>query len=333
MVRHVQPGDKWTPPTAADQNAIADSAEEYMRRRRLFLPGRPGKVTLPTDIVMVRNSSGSTRLAGDVLALTDGLSTPTIDKDNIWFNNTSGPVGFRYDQFCVLKQQLRQGDWGEAHVSGMCIARVNLSAASVVTLPYSDRAYATPNQYYLTQDETGPIEILWRPSGVSGIQDCVVDLGTEYLNRYLPLSFTDTVAAGGNVNFTVNGVLGAYFGAMFDLTNVGLNWVAPKVDGVYDISFACTVKSTAAPDGASLILDVAVDGATSADYPRGAREQMIRYDTYGAVAQYSAENVADSMPVYLTAGQQVSLVNSSAYEVILTHGRFSMDFQGRQPAI
>lgn len=316
--------------SARAYNSAQEAAENYQKRQRLGTGLDPKRSPIPTDIIKVRNSSGDTRLRGEVLAiaLSPMVNPPPLVREHLWFDGDL-PTS-RFDPFCVLLQQLPDGEIGYAQVSGVCIARVEGEANDDM------RAYIRPGEPALMSDHTGPIELLeTRLSGGNPAVELCVNLGpSEPKFRYIDVYFDGTFASGAAVDFF--NADGAPYDTLFNPTFGGSSkWISIIATGIYVASLSATMKSTTAPDGAELLLALQYFGGSQpvGQNCHAAREQMIRYDTYGSPVQYSAENVAFSRPIYLERNDAVSIYNLSNYSVILTHAEFSLHFAGRYPEL
>lgn len=168
MTDKVSPGSKFrgSPLTsAATVNGILDAAEDYTKRRQLGRGVDPIRKTLPTDLVRVRNDSGSDRRAGEVMS----VGAAIIDEDQLtneflWFQGLAPNTS---EKFGILRKPLPEDKIGELQVSGVCKAWVNITDLS------HERAKVTPGSYVLTSADTGQFKLLWTP-GETGEQDCVV---------------------------------------------------------------------------------------------------------------------------------------------------------------
>lgn len=83
---------------------------------------------IPTDVIKVKNITGANRSAGQVLELGSLLYTD-LTRRNIGFNadTVSHPVGRSY---CILPRPIPTGEIDDAHISGVCVAKVNIIATS-----------------------------------------------------------------------------------------------------------------------------------------------------------------------------------------------------------
>lgn len=163
-LRKVKPGDPAEFPAAA-YNAFVDAAIDYRARRRLGSGGDDRGVTIPTDLVKVRNSSGSDLAAGSILELGDPIVD--VERGFLWFDGDlpSSPektVG-------VLLRPCPDGEIEYCQVSGVAIARVNmLASGDYLCGPDSGSAV-------LESGVAGMFRIIHAPTG-TGEKTCVIKL-------------------------------------------------------------------------------------------------------------------------------------------------------------
>jgi len=167
MTEKVQPGQAWHPPSAADQNAWSETADDFMRRRRLGKVHPKSRLRTQTDIIKVKNTSGGDRRKGEVLGVFDKLVN--LDDEHIWLDGDA-PAS---DQggFGILKRPTPSGKIDELQVSGAVIAFVEILDVD------HGRAIVVDGDHVLQSAGSGPVQILWAPTGLTGEQECVVLLG------------------------------------------------------------------------------------------------------------------------------------------------------------
>jgi hypothetical protein len=161
------PGKKFAPPPAEIWNGMVDAGAAY-RAGRLSI-GDPGP-TRPreTDIIRLRNSSGSDRAKGHILWI-DGKAITDLDEESIWLVGKT-PTADGY--FAILKEPIANAGLGRAQVSGACLAKVNVLNTG------HTRAKATAGSFVLDSADSGPLEIVYAPSG-TGELECVVRFGND----------------------------------------------------------------------------------------------------------------------------------------------------------
>ncbi len=151
-------------------NTLVDMVD-WFRRQQLGTPGSRQFTPTPTDIINVKNITGADRLAGDVLEIGTHL-LGEIDPANLWFNvdTVSHAVGRSY---CILDRALPSTDIDEAHISGVCVARVNIIATT-------DRyGFVEQSSTTLKSGKAGQFRLLGpvTATGVQSVAVCFADDG------------------------------------------------------------------------------------------------------------------------------------------------------------
>lgn len=141
---------------------------------KLKLPSAP----IPTDVITVKNITAEDRLAGEVLELGDVVFT-RVRREEIGFEaDTVSHTGGR--SYCILAKPLPCGETGDeangklgpAHISGICIAQVDIIATT-------DRyAYVKPSETILTSGKAGQFKILG-PVDATGEQTVAVTFADD----------------------------------------------------------------------------------------------------------------------------------------------------------
>ncbi len=167
MAEKVQPGQQWRPPSAADQNAWSETAEDFIGRRRLSNVGGQSWLRTKTDIILTKNISGADCRKGEVLGVFELLVA--LDDEHIWLEGNI--PGAAQGGFGILKRPTSVDSIYELQVSGVVIALVNMSDTS------HGRAEVVYGDVVLASSVDGDVQILWSP-GVTGEQECVVLLGS-----------------------------------------------------------------------------------------------------------------------------------------------------------
>lgn len=188
------PGQIWHPPKAADHNLIADSAEDY-RSRILGLGGNPAKIpVIPTDIIKVKNSSGSHRRLGEALEVDiRGLLVSDVEARSLWID---ADIPSDLVRWGILKKALPNGEIGELQISGVCKAIVDIQSTS------DTRAGPVASSAVLESGTSGPLKLLYAPAS-TGEQECIVQFDAE--TAALPKGF---FYDGGELTLTVDAGLG-----------------------------------------------------------------------------------------------------------------------------
>jgi hypothetical protein len=143
-------------------NDVLDAKDDYKRRQR-GEAREPIRGVTPTDLVKVRNDSGSDLLIGNVLQL-GGYLLDSINKRHLWFQGDTpdGP-----ERFAIIGEPVAYGKLGTAHVSGACVARVD------VTNVAHKRAKVEASSNVLISDDNGPVLFLSSIS-TTGEQEVIV---------------------------------------------------------------------------------------------------------------------------------------------------------------
>lgn len=160
MLRKVRKKEVWHPPSAGDYNTMAMAAERYLagpdRTPQRQLP-------IPTDVVKVKNSSGSALRLGEVIELSGFLPTDVL-RASLWFDgalpDTTRPLG-------IALQAIPTSTIDNCQVSGACPALVNVTDAG-----HGYAAVSNANAV-LQSAISGPVRILYKPAG-TGEKTCAV---------------------------------------------------------------------------------------------------------------------------------------------------------------
>lgn len=159
------PGSPFKPPPAVLWNNMVDAGRAFADSR--LSGGTPARNRpRPTDILKLKNSSGADRAKGEILKI-DGTILTDQDGESIWLDGKAPTDECR---FGILKEPSVSGEINEAQVSGVCLAKVDIIDADHTF------AYAADGDYVLQSGESGPVEILYAPSG-TGEKECVVRFG------------------------------------------------------------------------------------------------------------------------------------------------------------
>lgn len=169
-------------------NGFVDAAEDY--KRRALASGTPTKPhDVPTDKIKVYNSTGGARRQGDVVAC-DPLILTDLAAEYLWFDAAEPSATEK--TIAILRQQLPAAEIGEAQVSGVCIAWIN------VTDTDHRRARVISGSCVLESTATGgQVEILYKP-GSTGELLCVVVFGANPALDIIGFELTATLALSGS---------------------------------------------------------------------------------------------------------------------------------------
>lgn len=149
-------------------NRFVDATAFYEQQQRLG-SGRPPKpLILDKNIIKCRNNVGTNLTRGSVIDVSDYLLTGNAiyDPVSLWFNGDE-PAGGHY---AVFRGAVEDGEIADAQLTGVCIARVNITDAN--------HNFATPTsgQTYFTSATSGEIQILDKATAGTGVKECVVVL-------------------------------------------------------------------------------------------------------------------------------------------------------------
>lgn len=150
------------PRSAALWNNLIGAANEYAARQ-LGQPGGAKTPLIPTDVIKIKNSSGTQIRLGEVLEISGFLLTNVL-RDSLWFDGDE-PDGTR--PFAIALQGIPTTSIDRAQVSGVCPALVNVTN--------EDHSYATvaAGEPVLQSAAGGPVRILYKPTG-TGEKLCAV---------------------------------------------------------------------------------------------------------------------------------------------------------------
>lgn len=158
----VTPGQAFYPPPATIWNNMVDAGRDWSNRR---LNGESGPPIRPreTDILRLKNSSGADRRQGEILKIS-GKVLEVVTDEHIWLGGVAITDGCR---FGILKNPLLIDEVDAAQVSGVCMAKVNVTDVSHTF------AVAVAGEYVLQSASSGPVELLYAPAEVAEAE-CVV---------------------------------------------------------------------------------------------------------------------------------------------------------------
>ncbi len=144
---------------------MVDAGNAY-RAGRLSVGAPPPTRSRQTDLIRIKNNSGSDRARGEILMI-DGKAVTDMTDEHIWLiGDTPTDDGY----FAILKDPIASGSVGTAQVSGCCLAAVDIRSTA------HGRARQVSAQYTLESAADGPIEIIYAP-GTTGEAECAVRFG------------------------------------------------------------------------------------------------------------------------------------------------------------
>ena len=163
----VSPGQP-IPRSAALWNNIIESATDYAQRKRLGVASGSLSLPNPTDIVKIKNSSGSHIRLGEVLEISGSL-LGDVKRTALWFD---GDVPDTTRPFAIALQDIPEGAIDRAQCTGISVAWVN------VLNILDNYAVVANGNVVLQSEDAGPLRIVYKPSG-TGEKLCAVMLAGE----------------------------------------------------------------------------------------------------------------------------------------------------------
>lgn len=162
------PGSPFKPPAAVIWNNMVDAGRAWADSR--LNGGAPNPIRpRETDIIKAKNTSGASRRLGEILRIS-GKAIETVTDENKWLLGVE-PTDDGY--FGILKEPAASNGLASLQVSGCCMALVNVTDAD------HKRAMPVEGEYVLQSGSSGPIELLYAPSG-TGEKTCVVRFSNGY---------------------------------------------------------------------------------------------------------------------------------------------------------
>jgi hypothetical protein len=149
-------------------NRVVDSMTRHEQQLRLGKGKQPKPFGIDKNIIKCKNNVGTNLTRGSVVDVGNYLLTglSSYEPATLWFNGDE-PAGGHY---AVFRGAVPDGEYGDAQLTGVCIARVN------VTDEDHPRAIPTIGETYFTSAWEGPVEILDRITEGTGVKECIVIL-------------------------------------------------------------------------------------------------------------------------------------------------------------
>jgi hypothetical protein len=163
-------GDKLQIPAAA-WNACLDAAEAH-RQGGAPLPANGPQQFRQADIVLVKNSSGSTVSRFGVLGISGVIFTPSAAlasfQNQVAFTGVTPTTADHKGKFLICLEPIANGKVGRAWIAGVCQVQVDVTDAThqFAEVKNSDRTK-------LSSGASGSARILYSPGG-TGTKWCVV---------------------------------------------------------------------------------------------------------------------------------------------------------------
>ncbi len=200
-------------------NRMVDAARDF-EKRRLGRGEKPVAGIYDPCCVMIRNDSGSDRLAGESLEVGSFILT-SRNKENRWF---SGDLRSGNNACGILEYALPYGEIGPLRMAGLAEAQVD-----VIDVDHT-HCYTATGDENPQSNFGGPIEILSKPSG-TGLKTCLVRLASPIYIRQCILD--QDIAAGdhGDVSVWIGGVDVGSVDAWFDWMEGGTASLSSGADG------------------------------------------------------------------------------------------------------
>lgn len=218
-MKKATPGGLFTAalPSAADWNNMVDAGREFGERRRNSSTTEPRPLWLPRDCVKVKNSSGGNLAAGKVLEIGSALVTTVGRTPDEWVFDGQEPDEDYDKLYGVLLRDVPNNGIDWIQVAGVAYASV---AVNHVQHQYCDVSNATAT---LQSKWHGTAKILWKSTGSTGTQTCLIQLGVPFWGPINGIVQSGGITAGSSGNVQVQ-----YAGAASSPTNnvtVYLNWM------------------------------------------------------------------------------------------------------------
>lgn len=156
------------PRSATFWNNVIECSDDFAMRKRMGSGGGGPNSVVPTDLIKIKNASGSAIALGKVLEL-DGLIVTDTDRSALWF---SGDTPDTTRPFAIVLQDMPSNAIDRAQVSGVCVALVNVSDTG------HGYAALSSGSTVLVSAAAGPVRILSQPS-TTGEQLAAVLLGSS----------------------------------------------------------------------------------------------------------------------------------------------------------
>ena len=242
--------------SAGFQNQLVDLVDRDERQKRLGYPIPKFPLPTPTDTINVKNITGADRRAGEVLEIGTHLLTD-IDRKYLAFNaDTVSHASGR--SYCILERPMTADSIDVAHVSGCCVALVDIQDTS------HRYAFVEQSSTILKSGNAGSFKLIG-PVTSTGEQEVAVTFGTE-TGSYFSIDSGGAVNIPGNgsiVPFTWGGT--AESGGQFSWNNPELTWNGPTQYMMLDLTCFILIGSYTAPSSENLFIDMMGKGGGS--YP------------------------------------------------------------------
>lgn len=215
-LKRVLPGDPFAP-SAAAWNAMLDAARK-IASMEAETAGARGTRPSPSE-VLVRNSTGAARDAGDIVGLGAPLFTPADNLSEFRFRPTmigELPAATHAGRFAVLLESIPAGKIGRAATAGLAVCRISASGSG----DFADVKVGDATQLQL--GGAGSARIVWREPGTTGTKWAVVRLAGGSSGPFVARVVSSTVITAAKswlyqvrrVTATTGGVFADVVGAV-----------------------------------------------------------------------------------------------------------------------
>jgi len=212
-LKKVRSGERLRIP-ASTYNAFVDAAQAH--RNRQGIQSRTGRDVAPDGTILVRNDTGVDQSQFAIL----GLSGPLFEPTNLQaFKNhprivkgIAPATGTHDNKFVVLAQPIAAGKMGRAIISGVYLAKVNVTNA--------DHDYATITNAqtgYFTSAASGPVQILWKETGTGEKWAQIIVRGTASGGANRRAKTQEAGQSDGKVSVKLLDAAGTETGSAFDV--------------------------------------------------------------------------------------------------------------------
>jgi len=192
---HVRPGDPLEI-SAGTFNTMIDAAKANLRRQDMT-GRRPGLEHPQGTIVLIRNDSGAHLEQFGVLGVSGFVFAPATYlqafQDQIALTGITPAAGTHEGNFVIAQEPIADGDFGQAIIAGVTIAKVNVPAGGASLYRYADIKNA--DQASLQKAPAGAARILSIESG-TGVKWAIVRFGDDVPTHWAKASAIWTNVAG-----------------------------------------------------------------------------------------------------------------------------------------
>jgi hypothetical protein len=186
-LKRVLPGEPFAP-SAASWNSMLDAARK-IARMEAESSGASG-LRISASEVLVKNTTGAARSAGDIVGLGAPLIGPSDNLSEFRFHLAmigATPAATHIGRFGVLVEAIPTGAIGRAAVAGLAVCKVNASGSG----DFADVKVGDATQLEL--GGAGSARVVWREAGTTGSKWAVVRLAGGASGPFLARVVSSTV--------------------------------------------------------------------------------------------------------------------------------------------